>query len=328
MISSDAELQQALEQTFRLYQVLAGLRRKHAPGNDARYALMAEGPLDLLQQLQAQIDGYVGMAGLREGSADLWLRIHGPGIELDDAPTSLITTPVDALRKGVQMVAELLDTGSLATRPTKDLMSACDLRLAGLMPGSVQIGLRLPQTAEAEPKARVAQEALNRYLDVASWAASGEQDALAAREPDPQRRKVLLQAVKALVPSKRGRVDFVELRGRSVGPEAVRLTRHAHKRLDEALDRLVEDRSVTRTGVVREIDLDQQTFLLRNGDDPTEIRCSFPDELYEVTKEAFDRQVRVSGSMGPPAVRRGAAVLRVQRIEVVEDASGDDEAGA
>lgn len=163
---------------------------------------------------------------------------------------------------------------------------------------------------------------------MAAWAASAEDAELDAGEPDPQRRKVLLNAVKPLIPPKRGRVEFIELHGRQVRGQAVRLTRSSHQRLDEALDRLAAGRSETKIGVLREIDLDERTFLLRRGDDPAEIRCSFPDELYEIAKDAFDRWVRVSGSMGTRAVRRGAAALDVQRIEVLDEAPGDEEPGA
>ena len=100
----------------------------------------------------------------------------------------------------------------------------------------------------------------------------------------------------------------------------MRLTRHTHQRLDDALDRLVMDRIETRTGVLREIDLDERTFLLRHGDDPAQIRCSFPNELYEAAKEAFDRPVRVSGVMRTPGGRRGATLLEVERFEVLDEA--------
>jgi hypothetical protein len=326
MISSDAELQQAVEQMQRLYQVLAGLRRKVEPDRPELFAVIAEGPMDLVRQLQEQVDAYVGLAALREREADVWLRIHGPQIVWDDAPTSVVTAFVDSLRKGVQMVAEFLDTGTLTTRPTNELKHACDLRLLALAKGSVQVGLRLPEGLAAGSKRGVAEEALARYLRVAAWAAGDDDQAIDARVTDPERR-VLLNAVKPLVPRQRGVVEFVELHGRRVGGRAVRLTRQSRRRLDDALDRLVMEQIETRGGVLREIDLDERTFLLRQGDDPAQIRCSFPDELYEAAKEAFDRPVRVSGVMRPPAGRRGAPLLYVQRIEVLDEVPGEEDAG-
>jgi hypothetical protein len=327
MISSDEELQQAVEQMQRLYRVLASQRRELAEvGNPGLFAVVAEGPLDLLHQLQQQVDVYVGVAALREQEADVWLRIHGPEIVWDDAPTSVLTAFVDSLRKGVQMVAEFVDTGTLTTRPTNELKHACDLRLVGLAPGSVQIGLRLPFTGAAAAKHAVAEAALARYLDVVAWAAADEDRDIDAQIPDLPERKVLLNAVKPLLPPKRGGVDFIELRGRRVGNRPMRLTRQTHQRLDDALDRLVvaADRIEIRTGVLREIDLDERTFWIRRSDDPAQIRCSFPDELYEVAKEAFDRSVSVSGVMRTPGGRRGGTLLEVERIEVLDEALGDE----
>jgi hypothetical protein len=327
MISSDEELQQAVEQMQRLYRVLASQRRELAEvGNPGLFAVVAEGPLDLLHQLQQQVDAYVGVAALREQEADVWLRIHGPEIVWDDAPTSVLTAFVDSLRKGVQMVAEFVDTGTLTTRPTNELKHACDLRLVGLAPGSVQLGLRLPSTGAAAGKRAVAEEALARYLDVVAWAAADEDRDIDAQIPNLSERKVLLNAVKPLLPPKRGGVDFIELRGRRVGNRPMRLTRQTHQRLDDALDRLVvaADQIEIRTGVLREIDLDERTFWLRRSDDPAQIRCSFPDELYEAAKEAFDRPVSVSGVMRTPGGRRGGTLLEVERIEVLDEAAGDE----
>jgi hypothetical protein len=324
MIRSDDELRQALEQMERLYRVLASSRREVEGDNPGLFAVMAEGPRDLLHQIQEQVDAYVGLAQLRDQEADLWLRIHGPEIVWDDAPTSVLTAFVDALRKGVQMVAEFIDTGTLTTRPTNELKHACDLRLVGLASGSVQVGLRLPATAAAQAKRAIVEAALDDYLDVAAWAAGAQDRAIDEQVPDPQRRKVLLNAVKPLLPPKCGGVDFVELRGRRVRHGELRLTRHTHQRLDDALDRLVVDRIETRTGVLREIDLDERTFLLRHGDAPEQIRCSFPDELYEAAKAAFDRPVRVSGVMRAPGGRRGATLLDVERIETVDEGPGDE----
>jgi hypothetical protein len=325
MISSDAELQQAVEQMQRLYQVLAGLRRKVEPDRPELFAVIAEGPIELLRQLREDMDAYVGLAALREQEADLWLRIHGPGVVWDDAPTSVVTAFVDSLRKGVQMVAELIDTGTLTTRPTKELMQACDLRLLAIAAGSVQVGLRLPEGLAAGSKRGVAEEALARYLKVAAWVGQDDQP-IEDWVPGPEWR-VLLNAVKPLVPRQRGGVEYVELHGRRVGGQAVRLTRQSRRRLDEALDRLVTERIETREGVLREIDLDQRTFLLRQRDDPAQVRCSFPDELYEAAKEAFDRAVRVSGVMRPPGGRRGTPELDAERIEVLEEPGGEEDAG-
>ena len=59
MIENDAQLQQAIEQIERLYRGLDSLRADILPKNPRNFALFAEGPLDEIRKLQAEIDDYV-----------------------------------------------------------------------------------------------------------------------------------------------------------------------------------------------------------------------------------------------------------------------------
>ena len=59
MIQNDAQLQQAIEQIEGLYQGLDSLRADILPKNPRNFALFAEGPLDEIRKLQAEIDQYV-----------------------------------------------------------------------------------------------------------------------------------------------------------------------------------------------------------------------------------------------------------------------------
>lgn len=66
MITSDAELGQAMEVMERMYRALAALRRDVYPINPRQFALLAEGPQDELERLQEQIDAYTGRSDLAE----------------------------------------------------------------------------------------------------------------------------------------------------------------------------------------------------------------------------------------------------------------------
>ena len=59
MIQSEAQLQQAIEQIERLYQGLDALRADILPKNPRNFAVLAEGPLDEIRKLQAEIDQYI-----------------------------------------------------------------------------------------------------------------------------------------------------------------------------------------------------------------------------------------------------------------------------
>ena len=59
MIQNEAQLQQAIEQIELLYEGLDNLRAEILPKNPRNFALFAEGPLDEIHKLQAEIDDYV-----------------------------------------------------------------------------------------------------------------------------------------------------------------------------------------------------------------------------------------------------------------------------
>ena len=59
MINTDAQLQQALEQIQGLCRALDSLRRDIFPKNPKNFALLAEGPVDEIHKLQADIDAYI-----------------------------------------------------------------------------------------------------------------------------------------------------------------------------------------------------------------------------------------------------------------------------
>jgi hypothetical protein len=327
-MSQDREdLQQMVEQLARLYEVLLVLGRDVAPKNPDLYAVMAEGPADQVEELRRQIDETVGLASLQERRADVWLDIEGQGIEAQNASSSLLASYMDVVRKGVQAIAEINLQGRLSTRPMRNLQEACDLQLVAIQPGSVRIGLRLPDDFEEgehpllNENRRAANGALSEYLEVAAWAArDGDEQWLSERFPEPAKRKVLLGAVKSLAPGRRSSVERVSLSGRRVpGIGPVTLTRGTNRRLDRALEHLVEERRATYEGVLREIDLDRGTFLIRGTEPKVVVLCSFPSHLSDRAKQALDRLVVVTGIVRSKKRRRDAIDLEVQDLTIAKE---------
>ncbi|MBM3882846.1 MAG: hypothetical protein FJ387_24505 [Verrucomicrobia bacterium] len=61
MIENDQQLEQAYEALGDLYRMLASYRAKVLPVNARNYALIAQGPLEEVRKLQAEIDVYLGL---------------------------------------------------------------------------------------------------------------------------------------------------------------------------------------------------------------------------------------------------------------------------
>jgi len=61
MIENDEQLDATLQALGCLYRALSSLRKSVLPINPRQYALFAEGPLDEISKLQAEINEYLGL---------------------------------------------------------------------------------------------------------------------------------------------------------------------------------------------------------------------------------------------------------------------------
>ncbi|MBI2926061.1 MAG: hypothetical protein HYY24_10190 [Verrucomicrobia bacterium] len=59
MITTPDQLSQAIEQMGNMQQMLEAFRRDILPKNPCNFAIFAEGPLDEMRKLQAEIDDYI-----------------------------------------------------------------------------------------------------------------------------------------------------------------------------------------------------------------------------------------------------------------------------
>jgi hypothetical protein len=61
MITTDAGMQQNLELIGLMYGVIARHKQEIAPKNLKNYLIMAEGPIERIRRLKAEIDEYLGI---------------------------------------------------------------------------------------------------------------------------------------------------------------------------------------------------------------------------------------------------------------------------
>jgi hypothetical protein len=59
MITTEAQLQQAVHQMGRMYRALATLHSDVLPQSRQQFALMAEGPLEEMRRLEQEISAYI-----------------------------------------------------------------------------------------------------------------------------------------------------------------------------------------------------------------------------------------------------------------------------
>jgi len=329
MIQNDEQLNQTRAAIAHLEAAVASLKREVLPLNPARFALMAEPAVDQIRELRSEVDEYLGITAAVSHAAEVWMRIAGPEIEIGDAPTSVITAMLDILRLGIQSVAEFLQRGAVGVRPTASLKEACDLRIVGWMPGSVQVGLRLPEIPPSEPDtpnaSEQAREALALYLEAASWVGSEDDPIELERTiPNAEQRRLLLNQISRIVPRPRGAAETVELSGRRMIRGPVRLQRSSRQRVRSALLQTIQEALVTARGLLREIDLDGRSFIVRDPEEAgKQTHCEISadsDDLLEIAKESLDHPVEVSGIQRRDPARRKVFPLQVREIEVLDQA--------
>jgi hypothetical protein len=215
------------------------------------------------------------------------------------------------------MVAQLISTGQFTTRPRLELRRACDMRVVAFRPGSLRIGLRLPEQPEVEFAASreksLGHQAFVTCLDIGAWVSSeGDLPDREQQIAHAQKRRLLLNTLKPLVPRPRGDVEGVEISSRLIPDgRTIRLTRAAYHRLIRAVDQPAAEEVETYVGHLREIDFDHRTFTLRDVNEVSTIRCTFKDELLETARGALGRWVRVSGSRPRKGKHVVNATLRV-----------------
>lgn len=70
MIQHEAQLQQALDQIENLCRALQSLRADVFPKNPRNFAILAEGPMDEIRKLQADVDDFLTrLEGVSAGAA-------------------------------------------------------------------------------------------------------------------------------------------------------------------------------------------------------------------------------------------------------------------
>jgi hypothetical protein len=197
--------------------------------------------------------------------------------------------------------------------------------MVDLVPGSVQVGLRLPDFPSSsfidKDLPDTARQALALYLRAATWAGSGEGlERLETEIPDPEQRRIVLNQIARLVPRPRGGLETVELSGRSVPEGTLKLRKDDRQRIRDAITRTVQEEITTAEGVLREIDLDQRTFIIRDLESGQETRCAVSAEgLLEIAKASLDHRVTVVGVRQRDPARRQALPLQVREIDVLGD---------
>jgi hypothetical protein len=255
--------------------------------------------------------------------------LRGQGIRLGSAPISIVTGTVDAIRRGLQALAGLLQgrEPGLGGRRGRDVEAACDFRLLQVGDGSVTISLGLPESPQLDllPNEALGGRAADWFVQVASWASTDAPEeafptggGLTMYEPHELWPALAAWQVVKTLPSEGSPLDEIVLGGRLVPRGRIAMNRFTRERLYRIIDR--GQRKVERSveGHIRGLDLDSGTFFLRIPNRKQRLRCFFEPLFQESIIEGTGLRVRVSGTMLIDAVTNSERALFARTIENLE----------
>lgn len=309
MIRNNDELKIVREQLVRAESALESLRNDLLPRSQRTYQVMAEPCVDTIVELRGQIDAYLGIATVPD-AADIVISLEGERVQPGRTPAASVTRFIDTFRRGLQSAVEILE--SIKRRDTSGrrhrwIESICDLPFVGTAPGSIKIMLGEPQAQHLfKDEERAAfHKALKLIFDGLAWADVKSDDSpehpFNALEPDT--KHALLGLLTRLLPPRTGDIERVSFLGRAADGlgefRRATLTRQSREKIRREIETLSTDTEfVELEGVIRSVDLDVQTFALRErADGQPDLPCEYGSDLEDAVKASLDCRVLVAGAL-------------------------------
>lgn len=256
-------------------------------------------------------------------ASDIVLHAEGPGAEHGlpwlSALNWLTHVAESNLRK---LFAAVLD---LKGADGKTLAKGVDLRLAGLAPGSLWIGLKLmPPGADLLPSdAQLVQSLVGEVASLPDLARFIDDDGLRPgieeASPDPAQRDVELAALLSLSPTGKRGIHTLEISSRDSGVASLSLRERVVLREALAKPDARKAKPGSFVGQVREADLDKNRLHLRGVPDVGTLRCVLPALPTDKARHLLGSVVRVTGKYQADTHGR-PRLLFVESIEAVGQA--------
>ena len=256
--------------------------------------------------------------------SDLVLHAEGPGATHNLpwlSALNWITATADSnLRHLSSAIFDLFGTDG------NTLSKAMDLRLTGIAPGSLWVGVKMmPPPADLLPADGALFDTMaeqigklpeiTRFIDD-----EGMRPGLEDVSPDPAIRDMQLSTLYRFSPTGRRGIHTLEISSRDSG--AASLSQRERVVLKEAINRRDTKKSTEGSfiGQVREADLDKTRLHLRGVKDIGTLRCVMPDLTAKMARSLFGSLVRADGlyqtdKNGKPRL------LFVERIQPIEQLS-------
>lgn len=261
--------------------------------------------------------------------ADLSLELEGPDTKVSHPRISLVSNMFQRVQRQVRAVAhsipgitERVESSGVQRKKRQYFSHELDLGFASMALNDVlRVGFTLPAPdpgnllGEDDPAFKAVREAVESIKVVSLSMAEFDDDeeireSVSKRIRDPKVLDSTLIAVKEMTPSTRSGIEAVRIYGKGSKPEEIGkpLTLKSRTTLNQMIAKPVHaEEEIEITGLVREIDLDERRFELRQitGGVVNDLRCVYGKEAKDsVAKQWLDDQIVVFGRVQKDASGR------------------------
>jgi|GEM_PF-6348310 len=301
MIQNDEEYQSTIQAITLTEKALLSLKRKVGQVNPEKYQILSQSYINYLTDLRFQRDSYLGMTSAEEDAIPLWMRLEGPHIHSGIISIDIIANFLKQIKNGVQRIAEYIDQDVIRDtgRPREDIRRLSNFNVK-ILPGSIRVGFSYPtpiqQTLYGVHDNPV-KKAVEKLIICGEWCVGNRSEALESLFPNEIERYLVLTQLQNMIPKEGGEITSLELSGHAVGENLVIIKPEAKQKVKAALEKVIQPERVVEEGTMRNIDLDDESFYLRNRpDNLRDILCNYTYALQDDAISALNKKIQVIGS--------------------------------
>ena len=292
MIRNYEEKVYAENRIAKLEKILLSLKEDLLPDREEQYKAMAKVYVSKIRVLREEIEEFTGMSLLNMKRRDLNLHIVGPAIDYGVAPVSILTKYLADFKSALQQIYISLYGGTVNNYISK----LFDMGLYEYNPGSINVSLQFENQQisllENNDNSKIT-HTLDVYFKIIQW--MNTDDILYIRDmSEEQLRNIVANMIKTMPDNKKIRsISFESDRVDIKTP--VTVTSGHKKKMKEYISS-VSNEYVIIVGDMRELDLDKNTFWIRNiGDTNQTQKCKFKREMLEDIANCLGYKVTVEG---------------------------------
>lgn len=298
MINNLEEKQFIEKRINKLENILFDLKEKLLPEREEQYKAMAAVYVRKIIELREEIEKYIGMDNVLIEHDDINIHMVGPSIGYGKIPIRLFSDYLDNLRMSVKRNYGIIYNKK---KVPKDICLLTDFTLNQVAKGSVNISLSIPTEQCTFFDDMKLTESLNIYFKLLKNISAGESinDIITSNKIDNDKLVRLLQNILKIMPDDKN-IKNIDISGRVIGNENKIYLNHESKKniLKKISDINLEEKNISITGVIREVDLDKLTFLLREvetSEKTNQIKCFIVNDEIENLGEYLNSKVKVAG---------------------------------